>query len=96
MVGVMCRESVCMVARVPIQGDEEGGEGSVGGGCSTRRQLAAMGLSQPFTQGMDGSSMAHNQYMPVREGKRGRQEAPRQERQRLHQLQLTDSSSVSK
>ena len=92
----MCRESLCMVATVPMEGDEEGGEGSVGGGCSTRWQLAAIDLPQPLTQRVNGSSMAHNQYVPVREGEGGRQEAARQKRQRLHHLQLTDSSSVSK
>ena len=91
----MCRESVCTAATVPTR-DEEGGEGSVGGGCSTRWQLTAVRLPQLLAQGVDGSSMAHDQYMPVREGEGGGQEAARQERQRLHQLQLTDSSSVTK
>jgi hypothetical protein len=59
VVCVVCSECVCMVGTVPTKGDEEGGEGGVGGRCIARQQLAAMGLPQSLTQGVDGPPMAH-------------------------------------
>ena len=71
MPGVMCSDSMCRVAVWALQGEEEGGEGSVGGGCAAVRQLAAVGLPQLLTEAVQGSTMADQEHVEMGGGQGG-------------------------
>ena len=70
MKGVVCGEGESRAAVSAAQGEQEGGEGTVGSGSGARREGAAIALLQLLAERVESAAMADQEGMAV--GGRGR------------------------